>query len=97
MNKTFDYQFKEQYIDSNGDSWECYCQVDIYYRLVSNSIDYPNGLVRHVTDIEIEDCEIYDLSVFKDSETVLEGEDIPEDMVKFFNDVFDPETLKESI
>ena len=91
------HEFRKPYIDSNGVSWWCYCKAYIDYRMVRDSIDYPNGLVRHIIEPVIDSYEIFDLEVFKDSEGVLEGDEIPDEMVKFFSDSFDPEKYEENL
>lgn len=91
------HEFKEPYIDANGESWHCYCKGNIDYKMVRDSIDYPNGLVRHIIEPKIEGFDLFDFEVFKNSDNYLEGEDVPDEMIKFFTEIFDPSQYSDGL
>jgi hypothetical protein len=92
------HEFSEPYKDKNGKNWYGFCEFEIEYSMKQDSIDYPNGLVRHIEDPVIDSYRIFNVTLSsQDGMDVVYTEDVSEEIVKFFSDQFDPEDYKEHL
>lgn len=90
------HEFSEPFNDKDGKEWYGFCEFEIRYYKKYDSIDYPNGLVRHLEEPVIDSYSIFNVTLSsKDGKEVVYTEDVPKEAVKFFSDQFDPEEYKE--